>query len=187
MTRHRARRRKQTPGWAWLLVGFGLGLAVAAVVYLRGVRPPPAPRQAAAPAAAQPPIPAPAAKQSPAKPKASSPESQFDFYDILPQYEVVVPATGTSSGGSKLRTKPIEEPGSYMIQAGSFNGFADADRLKAKLALLGIEASIQRVTIDDDVFHRVRVGPITDLAELNRVRRQLRDAGIDPMLMKAPQ
>ena len=42
------------------------------------------------------------------------------------------------------------------------------------------------MTIDDDVFHRVRIGPITDLEKLNRIRRQLRDAHIDAMLMKVP-
>ena len=106
----------------------------------------------------------------------------------MPQYEVVVPEVETPTGNSRAaRAAPVEEPGSYVLQVGSFSGFADADRLQAKLALLGIESRVQRVTIDDDVFHRVRIGPITDLAELNRVRRQLRDAGIDSMLLKAQQ
>ena len=53
--------------------------------------------------------------------------------------------------------------------------------------MLGIESRIQRVTIDDDVFHRVRIGPISDLGQLNRIRRQLRDAQVDTLLMKIPQ
>jgi cell division protein FtsN len=110
---------------------------------------------------------------------------QFDFYEILPQYEVVVPEVETAATPG-ARSKPVEEPGSYVLQAGSFSALDDADRLKASLALLGIESRIQRVTIDDDTFHRVRIGPITDLDRLNRIRRQLRDAGVDTMLMKVP-
>ena len=53
---------------------------------------------------------------------------------------------------------------------------ADADRRQASLALLGIESRIQRVTVDDDVYHRVRIGPISNLDSLNRMRKQLRDA-----------
>jgi cell division protein FtsN len=110
---------------------------------------------------------------------------QFDFYEILPQYEVVVPEVETASSPG-ARSKPVEEPGSYVLQAGSFSALDDADRLKANLALLGIESRIQRVTIDDDTFHRVRIGPISDLDRLNRIRRQLRDAGVETMLMKVP-
>jgi cell division protein FtsN len=58
--------------------------------------------------------------------------------------------------------------------------------MRANLALLGIESHIQRVTIDDDVFHRVRVGPLDDLGELNRVRAQLRAARVDSLLIKVP-
>ena len=86
-----------------------------------------------------------------------------------------------------VRSKPVEEPGRYLLQAGSFNAAADADRLQANLALLGIESRVERVRIDDSVFHRVRIGPLSDLEALNRTRKQLRDAGIDPLLMKAPE
>ncbi len=92
-----------------------------------------------------------------------------------------------TAANSTARAKPIEEPGSYVLQAASFNNLEDADRLQASLALLGIESRIQRVTIDDDIYHRVRIGPITDLDALNRIRGQLRNARIDPLLMKVPK
>jgi cell division protein FtsN len=63
----------------------------------------------------------------------------------------------------------------------------DADRRQAELALLGVESAIQRVSIEDDVFHRVRVGPVQDLARLNEIRRRLRDARIETLLMKVPE
>ncbi len=88
--------------------------------------------------------------------------------------------------GRDAPARAVEEPGSYILQAGSFTSLSDADRLQANLALLGIESRIQRVTIDDDVFHRVRVGPISDLTELNRVRARLRQARIEHLLVKVP-
>ena len=58
-----------------------------------------------------------------------------------------------------------------MLQAGSFGAAADADRMQANLALLGFESHVQRVTIDDDVFNRVRIGPIGDLDTAKRTQR----------------
>ena len=72
-----------------------------------------------------------------------------------------------------------------MLQAGSFTTLADADRRQASLALLGIESHIQSVTVDDGEYHRVRIGPISDLKELNRLRRRLKDARVETMLMQA--
>jgi len=167
-----------------MLFGLSLGLIVAVGVYLRSpLQPAPSTAARSAPAATTareaPPRAAPAA-QPPAA------ENRFDFYEILPQFEVEGPEAETRTASS-VRTRAVEEPGSYLLQAGSFGAAADADRLQASLALRGIESHVQRVTIDGAVFHRVRIGPISDLEALNRTRRQLRDAGIDALLMKAPK
>jgi len=179
---HNSRRNDAAPGWVWMLFGLGLGLIVAVGVYLRS---PPQPTASAPPTARSAPTPAPKSRTA-AAPEAAPPENRFDFYEILPQFEVDVPAQDNRAAPS-VRTRPVEEPGRYLLQAGSFGAAADADRLQASLALRGIESHVQRVTIDGAVFHRVRIGPISDLETLNRTRRQLRDAGIDPLLMKAPQ
>ena len=194
----RNRKPKTTdsaPGWVWMSFGLAIGLVVAAGVYFRRA-PAPAERPASAeraPAAAErtarrgtaargASAPADAQKADAARPN----DQRFDFYDILPQYEVVLPEVETAAGPS-ARAKPVEEPGSYVLQAGSFSAASDADKLQASLALLGIESRVQRVTIDDDVYHRVRIGPISDLEKLNRIRRQLHDAHVNAMLMKVPQ
>ena len=195
-----ARRNRKTkkaesaPGWIWMLFGLAIGLVVAAGVYFRRAPAPAdhaatAERSAAAPATGER---APARRGAPARggaagngDAAKASDQRFDFYDILPQYEVVVPEVETAAGPS-ARAKPVEEPGSYVLQAGSFGAAAEAERLKANLALLGIETRGQKVAIDDDVYHRVRIGPITDLDKLNRIRRQLHDAHINAMLMKVP-
>jgi cell division protein FtsN len=70
------------------------------------------------------------------------------------------------------------------LQAGSFAALADADRRRAELALLGLESRIQRVSIDDKTFHRVRIGPVSDLDELNLIRNQLRQAKIDVLRIR---
>jgi cell division protein FtsN len=191
-----SRNKDPAPGWVWMLFGLALGLVVAAGVYFRST--PPAPRATAtspAPAASPAAAPAQAAKDRrqtrgaeatrAAGAGAEPSESRFDFYEILPQFEVVVPEV-ESATRPVARSQPVEEPGSYVLQAGSFSALGDADRLKARIALLGIESRIQRVEIDDDVFHRVRIGPISDLEQLNRTRRQLRDAHVDTLLMKLP-
>jgi cell division protein FtsN len=59
--------------------------------------------------------------------------------------------------------------------------------MQANLALLGFESHVQRVTLDDDVFNRVRIGPIADLEAAKRTQRQLRAAGYDTMLMQVPK
>jgi cell division protein FtsN len=177
-----------------MLFGLGIGLVVAAGVYFRRAPSPQdhgvtAERAAPAPAAAER---APARRGATARGAAAgngepakTSDQHFDFYDILPQYEVVVPEVETAAGPS-ARAKPVDEPGSYVLQAGSFGAATDAEKLKANLALLGIESRVQKVAIDDDVYHRVRIGPITDLDKLNRIRRQLHDAHVNAMLMKVP-
>ncbi|HTP95016.1 MAG TPA: SPOR domain-containing protein, partial [Burkholderiales bacterium] len=61
----------------------------------------------------------------------------------------------------------------------------DADNLKARIALLGVEASIQPTTIPDKgTWYRVRLGPYTKIEELNSVRDTLKQNGIDTTLIK---
>ncbi len=73
----------------------------------------------------------------------------------------------------------------FFLQAGSFPNAPDADNLKARLALVGIEASIQTTNLPDKgVWHRVRVGPYAEVEELNRVRSILKQNGVDAALVK---
>jgi len=73
----------------------------------------------------------------------------------------------------------------FFLQAGSFQNAPDADNLKARLALVGIEASIQTTNLPDKgLWHRVRVGPYSDIEELNRVRGVLKQNGVDAALVK---
>lgn len=161
-----------------MLFGLSLGLVVAAAVYFSDRR---------VPAGVSEPTPQPAATSARVAPEPEPPHpaTRFDFYEILPKFEVVIPERD-----SRVRadTEPVAvaEPGRYVLQTGSFIELTDADRMQANLALLGIESRIQRVTIDDDVFHRVRIGPVSDLDQLNGIRRRLRDAEIEALLIEVP-
>lgn len=176
------------PGWAYGTFGLAIGLSVAAAVWFSDRRPDPATvplaRQPASleraldsnsEAARKPAAPDPA----PAEEK----KSRFDFYEMLPNFEVVVPEEDTNVSRD-VEPKPVVQPGIYVLQAGSFTAFADADRRRAELALQGIESNIQRVTIDDKTYHRVRIGPTEDLDQLNLLRSRLRAANIDALRIR---
>ncbi len=73
----------------------------------------------------------------------------------------------------------------YLLQAGSFRNAADADRMKAKLALLGVEVRIQKVELaGGELWHRVRIGPYGERARVNRIRQRLQDNGVETILLK---
>ena len=108
---------------------------------------------------------------------------RYDFYEMLPNFEVVVPEKDREVKRD-LPAAKIERPGVYVLQAGSYRNEADAQRVRAQLSLQGIDAKVQRVAVDNDVWHRVRIGPISDLGELNRVRKQLQAAEVDDLVIR---
>jgi cell division protein FtsN len=109
---------------------------------------------------------------------------RFDFYRMLPNYEVVIPEEDIAVTPAKEEAE-ITVDGTYVLQAGSFRTSADADRLRAQLALLGVESRVQTVTIDDtDTWHRVRIGPMRDLEMLNTVRQRLADNEIEALVIR---
>ncbi|HZO24190.1 MAG TPA: SPOR domain-containing protein, partial [Steroidobacteraceae bacterium] len=108
-------------------------------------------------------------RQAPADPEAAAtPGSgeKYDFYEMLPNFEVVVPEKDKEVKRDLPTAAPVERPGVYVLQAGSYRNESDADRVRAQLAMQGIDAKVQRVAVDADVWHRVRIGPITRLDEL---------------------
>ena len=62
---------------------------------------------------------------------------------------------------------------------GSFIASADAERMRRSLIVLNIESRIEIVTIDSNEYHRVIIGPIEGINELNGLREQLNNANID--------
>jgi len=109
---------------------------------------------------------------------------KYDFYEMLPNFEVVVPEKDKDVKRDLPAGAKIERPGVYVLQAGSYRNESDAERVRAQLALQGVDAKVQRVAVDADVWHRVRIGPISNLDELNKVRRQLQAAEVDALVIR---
>lgn len=190
-TNQRRRKPQSPPGWLWLFAGLALGLLVAFLYYLQqspDATKQPAPKQDTA---RQPlGVPAPdrqeardVKKTAPA-PVPPPPKPRFDFYTILPGMEVVVPEQEIT-GRPREGVRQVEAPGTYLLQTGSFRTLQQADQLKARLALLGLKADIQTVTIDNrETWHRVRVGPFKDLEALNTARARLKENDLDAILLR---
>ena len=185
------RHSKPSSGGNWFASGFASGVASAAVAYLvatTGITVEEllerwgldAGSEASTPARTE------ASAPAPAKPK-------FEFYTMLPEMEVTLPEQVPAEGanvatpGVSAETPPpaIATPGTYILQVGSFRRLEEAERLKANLAFIGLEADIQSVVINqDDTWHRVRVGPYRDLNVLSEARARLRDNGRDSIVLK---
>jgi cell division protein FtsN len=168
----------------WALLGFGVGLFVAFLAYLRYGQPAPTTAGASLPPATTPAPPAPAAP--PASAPATAPgKPRFEFYTLLPEMEVPVPANGSARAEEKS-PPPVRASGeTYVLQVGSFRTPGDADRLKASLTLMGLDATVQTVSVDGKAtWHRVRVGPYTDMARVNEVRRRLKENDLEAVLLK---
>lgn len=113
---------------------------------------------------------------------------RYDFYKILPGGEEPVSDKDLKPGAQPPATRP--QPASirelYFIQVGAFQNPADADNHKAQLAIIGLESSVEPTTLPDKgTWYRVRIGPFTKVADLNRVRQTLAQNGIKSTLVKA--
>jgi len=114
----------------------------------------------------------------------SEDKPRFDFYTILPGKEQSVTERQLRDA-AKQPSKPGAPKESYFLQAGSFPNPADADGLKAKLALMGMEANVEPASIaGKGTWYRVRLGPYTRVDEINRIRQQLTQNGIEVSLVK---
>ncbi len=189
----RPKHKASLPGWVWMLGGLFIGLFVALLVYLDSTNPK---RETAkigeavsqffqqkAQDVRE------ATKPNNTPPDANAADSKtlprFDFYTILPELEVAIPEEELIAASKTPATQTTPGKVDYMLQAGSFRNLEQADRLKAKLALEGIVASIQTVRIkDSETWHRVRVGPIKDINTLNQTRKRLSEIGVPSIVIK---
>lgn len=126
---------------------------------------------------------------------------QFEFYTMLPEKEVLVPeyeimtrvreertATATATPvdnpvDSTSPTIPIETPTksttAYMMQAGSFKNASDAEKMRANLEAMGIEARVERGKVGETVYHRVKMGPYAQMNSVSAIRARLKQSNID--------
>ena len=182
----RPREKKRKPVGGTLLgifIGLVLGLAIAtaAAIYVTNA---PVPfvnktqqQRATTPQADQ--------KLAEAAKAGAAEKPKFDFYKILPGQEEPVTDRELKSAAARQAEKSGAPRDLYFVQAGAFQNPADADNLKARLALMGLQASVEPANLPDKgTWYRVRLGPYTQLDEINRVRQTLAQNAIDASLVK---
>ncbi|MBK6601440.1 MAG: SPOR domain-containing protein [Betaproteobacteria bacterium] len=194
-----ARRRGRAAGGVLvgIFIGLVLGLALAAGVAYYFMRAP-SPYQAPTAAPAREPAREPA-KVGKGEPPAGE-KPRFDFYRILPGGEEpkqqpkaaektpdkAAPDRATVERATpEVAAKAAKPADRFWLQAGSFAAEADAENLKAQLALSGWEAVVQPATLPDKgLRYRVRVGPYDNTDELNRIKAELSRRGFDVAVIK---
>jgi cell division protein FtsN len=168
-----------------ILIGLVLGLFIALGVawYINKLPSPwstksPPPKAVPPPYAAKDPTPPPA-------PKAPAPQVAEPHAERPAPSAQEAPAKDSADSVAVEKKSTPAARETFFLQTGSFQNAPEADNLKARLALLGLEATIQQRTLPDKgVWHRVRVGPYTDVDELNRVRDVLKQNNIEVALVK---
>ena len=167
-----------------ILIGLLLGLGIAlAVAWYINKMPTPFINRAAPPPRSEPLKNADLPKTEDKAAKAGDGKPRFDFYKILPGSEE--PVTEQQFRDAQQTPSPVPSSEAFFLQAGAFQHAADADNLKARLALIGVAAAVQTTTLPDKgVWHRVRVGPYTAIEDLNRAREALKQNGIETTLIK---
>ncbi len=111
---------------------------------------------------------------------------RFDFYKILPGKGEATPEERkeTKTADNKEKEKPGMLAQPMYLQTGSYQNPAEADNQKARLAMLGMEATVQQVMLQDKVWYRVRLGPFRRLDDINGMRAELAKQGISASIVK---
>jgi len=178
--------RKQNGGTLLgLFIGLVIGVVIAAgVVWYLNKTPPPFQEKVSRPAGpATPTTPEPL----PGKPGEKVTEKpRFEFYKILPGTQDSVPQNASTPAATPTTTTASKTASdSLFLQAGAFQKPADADNLKARLALMGIEATIQQANLPDKgTLYRVRTGPYANPDEMAKTRSLLVQNGIQASVVK---
>ena len=171
--------RNPNPFLNGLIVGllFGVAIAVGFTIYIKGGE---SPFSAKTETAVTVESGNPVDTKKDAKADEAPTKDRFEYYNILPGNESKVTEQEIKQLNNDAQPKEA-----YFLQVGAFKTEQEADNVKAKLALLGLEAIIQTATTPDHgVLHRVRVGPYADPSQLTKTRSDLVENGFKPDLIK---
>ena len=189
--------KNPVPGYVWMLAGLAIGLFASFLMYLdkqpaEEVSFTEAVKQELKKAREQQKIEVESRTEqsvSDGPEKSNIKKPRFEFYTILSELEVFVPEpevenkkpNNTNNTTLAVNTSSGKK---YLLQAGSFKSKQDAERLKASLALLGVQSSIQSVNINRDNWHRVRIGPFSNPTLLRETLSTLKQNNIHAMTME---
>jgi cell division protein FtsN len=211
---YRGNEKQSWPAWVWLCLGVLLGLGLSALVLIKDWAPmlrkknlPQPNPEATAPKESEQAVAEDAGK------KPAPPKKTYDFYSVLPEMEVVIPdaelsakaraeqlrqqqqQTAQTQAGAAASATPAttatpaagEAGARYVLLAGSYAEPKAADEAKAKLALLGIVAKVQSITINGKTWNRVIVGPYSNASETESAKATLAENGVKAIPMKQAQ
>jgi cell division protein FtsN len=156
--RQRSSTKSTAPAWVWFLLGAIVGAFAMALIFWNN-------QQIKQPIEEKP------------KPTTGSdntiPKPRFDFYKLLQESEVIVPATEKMPEGDKP-AEVIAPNTEFVLQVGSFPNQPEADKYRAQLILLNLNAHIESVEIHKgEIWHRVMVGPFDSQVKLASARATL--------------
>lgn len=188
--KHQGRGRQNQPPigvawWKWLLVAFLVGMFVWFLLSLQDSEPDSMPKKGVTQSLKTPKLESKKAKKQPVeKAEKDSKEPRFDFYALLQEEQkFIVPE-------HEMKTRVREErlgkakASKYVIQAGSFKNFSDADKLRARLALMGIESRVEKEKIKNVIWNRVRMGPYSRMSSVSTIKSRLTKEGIQLMVIE---
>ena len=206
-SRYQAPAKKPVPGWIWLVCGLVIG---GFIMFLMNLEPGSDEIKRAKETAktkAQPKPAAPSGGQS-AKPK-------YDFYTLLPESEVILPpeaekpaepapAPVSPEEASKIDAARAEAAlngqvppppptiakaptTQFFLQAGSFRQKPEAEKVRAQIILLGQDVRVENVTVRDEVWYRVLVGPYADRDQVGKAQKTLSASGYTNLLLQQRQ
>ncbi|MFN3234930.1 MAG: SPOR domain-containing protein [Gammaproteobacteria bacterium] len=119
-------------------------------------------------------------KQLEAKKEKPLPEVQFQFYSMLSNMKVQADTT---------TPKPSYTPDqhSYFLQLGAFYTKDPAEKLQARLQLLGLDTSIDSITSKTTgrTIYRLQAGPYPDYKTAQQRQYELAQAKIESMIRQA--
>lgn len=165
-----------------IFIGLVVGILVSlAVVWYMNNTPTPFVERVKPPTAGPVTIAPPAAL--PGKPGDLPAEKRFQFYDILPGKADPQPEVAATVGAPK--TAPAKATGPLSLQVAAFEQLKDADNLRARLTLMGVEPTVQEVKVNEKTWYRVRIGPIPSFEELNRLKADLAKQGMQAAVVKS--
>ena len=178
------------PGWAWMVLGIVVTLAVVLGAprllksdgddgfYRPRANPDATPAQATS-----------AGDEDAALPPAASSDPDYDFYTLLPESEQLVPESSvpTQAPAEPPKTddaKP-QDTTRFFLQAGSFRKRTDADRVRAQILLLGLDVKLEDAKLGDgETWYRVQVGPFQDRSSVTEAQKTLAGNGYDNLLLQ---
>lgn len=94
------------------------------------------------------------------------------------------PAPAAPGAAPAEAPAPGADPYTYFVQAGAFRNAADAEAQRARLAMLGVAATVDEREQAGRTLYRVRVGPFAQKALADLTIEQLQVNGVESALVR---